>query len=77
MVAGRDNDILLGNGGADVLIGGHGNDLLSIGDTTFRRVNGGTGHDVLAFSAPSPLPTPTSVKSRRLKASASAMARSA
>ena len=50
MVAGRDNDILLGNGGADVLIGGHGNDVLSIGDTTFRRVNGGTGHDVLAFS---------------------------
>ena len=50
MVGGRDNDTLLGNRGADVLIGGHGNDLLSIGDATFQRVNGGTGHDVLAFS---------------------------
>ncbi len=50
MVGGRDNDTLLGNGGADVLIGGHGDDVLSIGDATFRRVNGGTGKDVLAFS---------------------------
>ncbi len=50
MVGGRDNDTLLGNGGIDVLIGGHGNDVLSVGDATFQRVNGGTGHDVLAFS---------------------------
>ena len=50
MVGGRGNDTLLGNGGADVLIGGHGNDVLSIGDATLRRVNGGTGNDVLAFS---------------------------
>ena len=50
MVGGRDNDTLLGNGGVDVLIGGHGNDVLSIGDATFRRVNGGTGNDVLAFA---------------------------
>ena len=48
--AGSGNDILIGNGGADVLRGGAGNDTLVIADAGFLRVAGGTGVDTLAFS---------------------------
>ncbi|MBF0163883.1 MAG: FG-GAP repeat protein [Magnetococcales bacterium] len=44
-------DILRGNGGADVLLGGAGNDYLYASDTTFRRVDGGSGYDILTFEA--------------------------
>jgi Ca2+-binding RTX toxin-like protein len=56
MIGGRGNDDLRGGpGGMDVLVGGQGNDVLTIGDfggsgTNFRRIDGGTGNDVLAFN---------------------------
>ncbi|MBF0142235.1 MAG: FG-GAP repeat protein, partial [Magnetococcales bacterium] len=40
-------DTLTGGGGADLLIGGGGNDLLIVSDATFRRVDGGSGDDIL------------------------------
>ena len=52
MVGGLGNDILIGNGGADVLRGGAGNDTLVIANTGFLRVAGGDGIDTLAFSGP-------------------------
>jgi hypothetical protein len=42
-------DALAGGGGLDVLIGGEGSDVLGIGDTLFRRVDGGRGIDTLRF----------------------------
>ena len=57
-VGGLGNDTLLGAGGVDVLRGGAGDDMLSVSDTTFRRLDGGTntdtpgsGGDTLAFLA--------------------------
>jgi len=47
LVGGMGNDILTGGGGADVLYGGAGNDILGISDTSFKRINGGTGTDTL------------------------------
>lgn len=47
MVGGTGDDILSGAGGADVLYGGAGNDILIIGDTSFARIDGGTGNDTL------------------------------
>ncbi|HEY9692686.1 MAG TPA: hypothetical protein V6D15_10795 [Oculatellaceae cyanobacterium] len=47
LIAGMGNDILTGAGGADVLYGGAGDDILGISDTTFNRINGGTGNDTL------------------------------
>jgi hypothetical protein len=42
-------DILAGGGGIDVLVGGEGADVLGVGDTLFRRVDGGRGLDTLRF----------------------------
>jgi hypothetical protein len=47
IVGGTNDDTLLGNGGADVLRGGQGNDSISVLDTTFLRIDGGTGFDTL------------------------------
>ncbi len=47
MNGGRVNDLIIGNGGADVLIGGNGNDILAISDLNFRRIDGGRGNDTL------------------------------
>jgi len=44
------NDTLHGQGGADVLYGGAGDDILSIGDTTFHRIEGGSGTDTLQLT---------------------------
>jgi Ca2+-binding RTX toxin-like protein len=54
MIGGRGDDTLHGApGGIDVLIGGQGDDVLIVGDyggpPTFRRIDGGTGNDILAF----------------------------
>ncbi|MEB3341143.1 LamG-like jellyroll fold domain-containing protein [Okeania sp.] len=43
-------DFLDGRGGFDVLVGGSGNDVLAIGDTDFRRVDGGSGRDTLKLA---------------------------
>lgn len=42
-----DVDILRGNGGADVLLGGEGDDQLVVTDLLFRRLIGGNGADQL------------------------------
>ncbi len=47
MIGGRSNDIVIGNGGMDVLLGGQGNDLLAVSDVNFRRLVGGSGSDTL------------------------------
>ncbi len=43
------SDTLAGGGGIDVLIGGEGADILGVGDSLFRRVDGGRGIDTLRF----------------------------
>ena len=40
-------EVLLGNGGADVLRGGQGDDILAISDLTFVRLVGGRGLDTV------------------------------
>ena len=47
MIGGLGADSLTGAGGQDVLRGGAGDDVLGISDTTFQRVDGGTGTDTL------------------------------
>ncbi len=47
LIGGAGNDNLTGGGGADVLRGGAGDDVLGVADTTFRRIDGGTGNDML------------------------------
>ena len=47
MIGNAGTDFLLGNGGRDVLSGGADNDVFTIADTHFRRINGGSGFDVL------------------------------
>jgi hypothetical protein len=41
---------LVGNGGWDVLLGGAGNDLMKVADSTFFKIDGGTGVDTLEFN---------------------------
>lgn len=40
-------DTLNGFGGADVLIGGQGDDVLAVSDLSFKRIVGGNGNDTL------------------------------
>lgn len=42
-------DTLTGGGGADVISGGAGDDTITVSDTNFVRVNGGTGADTLVL----------------------------
>jgi len=46
----RGDDVLVGGGGADVLLGAAGDDVLVAGDAGFRRIDGGTGHDLLRLA---------------------------
>ncbi len=50
MVTGRDGDTLTGNGGADVLLAGQGDDEIVIIDSTFKRIDGGSGADILTLN---------------------------
>jgi hypothetical protein len=47
MVAGRGIDDLNGFGGADILMGGAGTDMIAIADTSFALISGGSGYDIL------------------------------
>ncbi|MBE9174184.1 FG-GAP repeat protein [Synechocystis salina LEGE 06155] len=46
-VAGQGDDQIYTNGGLDVVYAGPGDDFVSVTDTYFRRLDGGTGLDVL------------------------------
>lgn len=47
LIGGLGNQILNGRGGADALRGGAGDDVLSVPDTLFRKLDGGSGRDTL------------------------------
>gem|GEM_PF-6069409 len=47
MVAGQGNDIVTGGGGADVIYAAEGDDTITVSDTTFARIDGGSGDDTL------------------------------
>ena len=50
LMGGVGDDTLSGGGGVDSIRGGAGNDTLSVGDSTFRSIDGGSGVDVLALA---------------------------
>ena len=50
LIGGLGNDDLNGMGGADVFRSGAGDDLLTVADTGFFRIDGGTGFDTLALA---------------------------
>ena len=47
LIGGLGNDTLTGGGGADVIRSGAGNDIIGVSDTSFARIDGGTGIDTL------------------------------
>lgn len=49
-VAGQGDDQIYSNGGLDVVYAGPGDDFVTVNDTYFRRLDGGTGTDVLKFT---------------------------
>jgi Ca2+-binding RTX toxin-like protein len=51
LIGNAGGDTLVGNGGWDVLLGGAGNDLMKVADSTFFKIDGGTGIDTLEFTA--------------------------
>ena len=51
IVAGAGDDTLEGLGGADVLYAAQGDDTITITDTTFARIDGGRGHDLVSLEA--------------------------
>jgi uncharacterized repeat protein (TIGR02059 family) len=48
-LAGQGDDQIYTKGGLDVVYAGPGDDWVSLSDTYFRRLNGGTGFDILAL----------------------------
>jgi hypothetical protein len=49
-VAGQGDDQIYTGGGIDVVYAGPGDDLVTVSDTYFRRLDGGTGLDTLQFT---------------------------
>lgn len=49
-IAGEGNDRIYSNGGVDVVYASVGNDFVTVNDTYFRRLDGGTGEDTLKFT---------------------------
>jgi hypothetical protein len=49
-LAGQGDDQIYGQGGVDVVYAGPGDDLVTVTDTYFRRLDGGTGLDTLQFT---------------------------
>ncbi|WPF87624.1 Calx-beta domain-containing protein [Cyanobacterium aponinum AL20118] len=49
-IAGEGNDRIYSNGGVDVVYASVGNDFVTVNDTYFRRLDGGTGIDTLKFT---------------------------
>jgi len=49
IVAGTGNDTIITNGGRDVVYAGPSDDLVSVSDTTFQRLDGGSGINILKF----------------------------
>lgn len=49
-LAGQGNDQIYGKGGLDVVYAGPGDDYVTVTDTYFQRLDGGTGTDVLALT---------------------------
>lgn len=52
LIGGPGNDQLVSDGGPDALRGGQGDDLLTIVDTDFRRIDGGGNSDTLVVGGP-------------------------
>lgn len=50
---GSANTNVFGNGGADILVGNFGNNVLSISDNTFKGIDGGGGFDKLSLGTAS------------------------
>ena len=51
IIAGAGNNVIFGNGGADVLRGGPGDDALAINDSMFASIDGGFGTDRLVIAS--------------------------
>ncbi len=66
IVAGRGDDVITGNGGADVIIAGQGDDEIKIADTTFKRIDGGSGTDILLLDGGGLTLDLTSIQDSRL-----------
>ncbi len=49
-VAGQGQDIIYTEGGTDVVYAGPDDDFVTVNDTYFRRLDGGTGTDILKFT---------------------------
>ncbi|MBE9194382.1 VCBS repeat-containing protein [Synechocystis sp. LEGE 06083] len=49
-IAGQGDDIIYTNGGVDVVYAGPGDDLVTVSDTNFRRLDGGSGTDTLKLT---------------------------
>jgi hypothetical protein len=50
LIGGLGADTLSGGGGADIIRAGAGNDLIIVADTSFKRIDGGTGQDTLVLA---------------------------
>ena len=66
IIAGQGNDTIEGNGGQDVLYAGQGDDIFDIIDSTFFRIDGGSGTDTLVWNASGTLDL-TAIEANRLE----------
>ncbi|QHU99213.1 hypothetical protein BWK47_03125 [Synechocystis sp. CACIAM 05] len=49
-VAGQGDDQIYSNGGVDTVYAGPGDDFVTVTDTNFRRLDGGSGNNILKFT---------------------------